>query len=303
MHYKVILLYKVYVCTCLIWSTNYELLDLICATYSKTNSDMWKLFIIISGLRRKTLDLAQWALLALDKDAGELAPLPLRHLAARLLACEIKDFIGKVHKEIYDTRGDFNVEISLRILFILANDQIVLNLLLVHNRPLSLSALGFDPALLQHLFLLGFACSLDRKGFSASLSRQNLLAVSESLVLVSRLLFLPLLLEKFLNQHVLIFLPVEAYLSPTLVNDELSTPTLSLLPSKVTYLLRLLNLVHRGWEGEVLDLTRWDSFFLFLLLYGVIHIDVLLNAKLLKVIVKFIESMAHLSCGLVELTC
>ena len=94
---------------------------------------------------------------------------------------------------------------------------------------------------------------------------------------------------------------IEAFLGVGLIDGELPPPTLPLLSSKVALLLCFLDLVHRGWEGEVLDLARRDALLLLHALYRVIHVNVLLNTQLLEIFLELIATVSHFGGGLVEL--
>ena len=130
---------------------------------------------------------------------------------------------------------------------------------------------------------------------------QHLLALSEPFVGIRIILFLLLLLEKLLNEHVFLLLLIEALLGVSLVDGELPSPTLPLFSSKVALFLGFLDFVHRGWEGEVLDLARRDALLLLHALYRIIHVNVLLNTQLLEVFLELIETVSHFGGGLVEL--
>ena len=129
---------------------------------------------------------------------------------------------------------------------------------------------------------------------------QHLLTLSQSFVRIRIILFLLLLLKKLLNKHVLLFLLIKALLGVGLVDGELSSPTLPLFPSKVTLFLCFLYFVHRGREGEVLDLARRDALLLFHALYRIIHVNVLLNSQLLEIFLELIETVSHFGGGLIE---
>lgn len=83
-----------------------------------------------------------------------------------------------------------------------------------------------------------------------------------------------------------------------LINDHLSPSTISFFASKVAVFLRLFNLVHRCSVRKVLNLARWDSFFLFLPLDSLFHADTLLNTKFLEVLFELINPVLlfELSC-------
>lgn len=77
-----------------------------------------------------------------------------------------------------------------------------------------------------------------------------------------------------MDERVLLLLLVEARLRISLVNGKFTATTLALFACEIRLLLGLFDLVHGGREGEVLDLARWDSLFLFLTLDSVVHVDV-----------------------------
>ena len=133
------------------------------------------------------------------------------------------------------------------------------------------------------------------------LLRQHLLTLSEPFVCIRVILLLLLLLEKLLNEHVFLLLLIKALLGVGLVDGELPSPTLPLFSSKVALFLCFLDFVHRGREGEVLDLARRDALLLLHALYRIIHVNVLLNTQLLEIFLELIATVSHFGGGLVEL--
>jgi len=87
---------------------------------------------------------------------------------------------------------------------------------------------------------------------------------------------------------------VKPSLSSSLVNRKLASSSLAFLPREVRLLLGFFDLIHCGWEREVLDLAGRDALFFLLLLDGVVHVYVLVNSKFLKVLIKLVETVAHL---------
>ena len=172
-------------------------------------------------------------------------------------------------------------------------------LLLDLDLTLSLPGLGLDLALLLHLLVLDLAFALHLESLHPALTCLHLLALAHTTVVVSLVLLVLLLFEKLLNQHVLFLLLIKPLLSVFLVDSQLSSTSLTLLASEVTLLLSLLDLVHGRGEGEILNLTRWDTLLLLLSLDGVIHIDILLNTKLLEILFKFFETAMHLLSRLI----
>lgn len=116
----------------------------------------------------------------------------------------------------------------------------------------------------------------------------NLLALLEAMVIESLLGLLRLLLQQSLDQHVFFFLLVQQRLGSGLVYHKFSPPSFPFFACEVTLLLCLLDLVNRSRIGEVLDLTRRDAFLLVHLFHGVLHVCVLLNAKLLEVLLELL---------------
>jgi hypothetical protein len=76
--------------------------------------------------------------------------------------------------------------------------------------------------------------------------------------------------------------------------------SLTLFASEVSILFGFFDLVHGGSVREVLNLARRDSFFLLLLLDGVVHVDVLLDTQLLKVFLELTYAVLHFRGGCIE---
>ena len=68
-------------------------------------------------------------------------------------------------------------------------------------------------------------------------------------------------------------------------------------------LLGLLDLVHGGWEGEILDLAWRDALLFFHALDGILHVDILLDTELLEILIELADAIPHLRCSFVELLC
>ena len=164
---------------------------------------------------------------------------------------------------------------------------------------LRLSTLSLSPILILHLCLLSGTYCFNFQSSLLALIRQHLLASGLSSGHVDIFLLFLLLLEQFLNQVILRLLLVETGLSFGLVNGKLSAPTLTLFASKVALLLGLFDFVHGRREGEILDLPWRYAFFLLYFLDCIVDVDVLLDAKLLQVLFKLINTASQLVCRLV----
>ena len=176
-------------------------------------------------------------------------------------------------------------------------------LFLAFNLDLAISftRLGLQLVLLLHLFALGVAFSLSFLSFALALLKKHVFALSEALVSIGVIVLVTLLLEQLLNQHVFLLLFIKAPLCLLLVNSELSSSTLTFLTSEIALLLGLLDFIHRGGEGEVLNLSGWDALLLFLLLDSVLHIHIGVDTQLLEVLFKLAETASHLEGGIVKL--
>ena len=120
-----------------------------------------------------------------------------------------------------------------------------------------------------------------------------MLAFDQTFVGIGVILLFFLLREQFLNEHIFCFLLVEAPLGSLLVDGKLASSTLALFAREVALLFRLFDLIHRGWERKVLDLTRWDALFLLLAFDSVVNIDISLNSELLEVLIEFTDAIFH----------
>lgn len=92
-------------------------------------------------------------------------------------------------------------------------------------------------------------------------------------------------------------LSIQFSLSVKLIHSHLPPATVSFFTSEVTIFLGFFYFVHGGSIREILNLTRWNAFFLLHSFDRVCHADVLLNTELLKIFLEVRYTVAHLvSC-------
>jgi hypothetical protein len=153
--------------------------------------------------------------------------------------------------------------------------------------------IGHLPHLFLNLFVLLNLLSLHFISLATPVVEYDFPAFALSPVGVGCLLLGSLLLEESLDEVLLILGRIEALLNFPLVNQLLPISSFSLLCSKLIVILSLFDLVHSGGVREVLNLSRWNAFFLLLPLDGLFNRDVLLDTLPRHVFVELIDSLIH----------
>ena len=96
-------------------------------------------------------------------------------------------------------------------------------------------------------------------------------------------------------------LGIETGLDRGLVDGKFTPTAFTFLTCEVALLLRLLDLIHSGWEGKVLYLAGRNSLFFFLALDRIIDVDICVDSELLQIPIELFDAVMHLRGRIVQL--
>ena len=157
------------------------------------------------------------------------------------------------------------------------------DILILHNICLSyLSALWFcSICITLHLLLklpcLPFSCCLSYGCFPSPVVVYDGLAVLIAPIQVGLILLCGLILQEFLDASLFKLFSIKSFLNLQLIYLHFSVSSFSFFACKLIIVFGFFNFVHGSSIGEVLDLTRRDSFLFFLSSNSILDRNALFN--------------------------
>jgi hypothetical protein len=206
---------------------------------------------------------------------------------------ELKCFVSNIHDEVNHLRSYLDIDSSLLCLLFAScflNKLLLLvmlgNSLSFHSFCFFLHSLGNHNVPLDLLLLDLFGLSY----FVLNLDFPTLIVSPSDVCLL--LLFM-LFLQELLDQLLFSLLLIKRLLDLSLVDHHLAVSPFSLFASELVVVLGLFDLVHGCSVREVLELTRWNSFLLFLTRHSLLYCDVFLDSELSQVFLELFNSLDH----------
>jgi hypothetical protein len=149
--------------------------------------------------------------------------------------------------------------------------------LLSHPSALWFCSLGIILHLLLKLYCLHFSCRLIFGCFPSPVVVYDVLTVLIAPIQVGFVLLCGLILQEFLDASLFKLFSIKSFLNFQLIHLHFPVSSFSFFACKLIIVFGFFNFVHGSSIGEVLDLTRRNSFLFFLSSNGILDRNTLFN--------------------------